>query len=71
MPPPCMTVRPTATPTMVDDCRTRTVCIDYVNSCGIMYGTCVADCDPRPVPTPPPCPKTSTLISSVKAKTTP
>ncbi|EQL03241.1 hypothetical protein OCS_01035 [Ophiocordyceps sinensis CO18] len=38
-PPPCPTTKPTPTPTPTDDCRTRTVCIDYINSCGMMYGT--------------------------------
>ncbi|PHH82124.1 hypothetical protein CDD83_3360 [Cordyceps sp. RAO-2017] len=70
-PPPCTSTSkptPTPTPTPVDDCRTRTVCIDMINSCGMMYGTCVADCKPWPTLTPPPCP--SSTFATVTSKPT-
>ncbi|RCI16431.1 hypothetical protein L249_3122 [Ophiocordyceps polyrhachis-furcata BCC 54312] len=38
VPPPCTTPAPVPT-TVDDDCHSRTICIDYINSCGIMYGT--------------------------------
>lgn len=38
-----------------------TICADYTNSCGMMYGTCYPACSgyPTPTPTPPECPTTS------------
>ncbi|PHH69599.1 hypothetical protein CDD80_6620 [Ophiocordyceps camponoti-rufipedis] len=63
------TPTPTPKPDPIDDCRTRTICIDKINSCGMMYGGCVPDCHPWPSFTPPPCPQT-TLKSSYKAEPT-
>ncbi|KAJ3492052.1 hypothetical protein NLG97_g5485 [Lecanicillium saksenae] len=60
------TSAPTTTSTP-DNCSTRSVCADYVNSCGMWYGGCFPDCKPWPTFTPPPCPSTTTLITSVTA----
>lgn len=40
---------------------TQTVCADYINSCGMMYGGCFPYCDGSTFPTfsPPPCPASS------------
>ncbi|KAK8067249.1 hypothetical protein PG997_013996 [Apiospora hydei] len=38
-----------------DACSTQTVCADYVNACGQMYGGCFSACTPWPTFTPPPC----------------
>ncbi|OAA80045.1 hypothetical protein LEL_03531 [Akanthomyces lecanii RCEF 1005] len=69
--PPCpptttTTMTTTSTPTTtssVDDCHTRTICIDYVNECGMGYGGCVPDCKPLPTFSKPPCPSTTTLLT--------
>ncbi|OAA71344.1 hypothetical protein ISF_01895 [Cordyceps fumosorosea ARSEF 2679] len=70
--PPCPTTTtapPTTTTTSsVDDCRTRTICIDYVNECGMMYGGCIPDCKPWPTFSKPPCPSTTTLRTVVATK---
>ena len=64
--PPCpSTTTTTAAPSTTryptsDDCSTRTVCADYVNACGQMYGGCFPDCKPWPTFTPPPCTSTTT-----------
>ncbi|KAH6685339.1 hypothetical protein F5X68DRAFT_262593 [Plectosphaerella plurivora] len=47
-------------PTSTDNCSTRTLCADYVNECGMMYGGCFSDCKPYPSFTAPPCPTSST-----------
>ncbi|KAK8041072.1 hypothetical protein PG994_014079 [Apiospora phragmitis] len=36
-------------------CSTKTVCADYVNACGQMYGGCFSACTPWPSFTAPPC----------------
>ncbi|KAK6541902.1 hypothetical protein TWF694_007679 [Orbilia ellipsospora] len=40
---------------------TRTICADYINSCGMLYGGCYPACTglTTPVFTPPPCPTTT------------
>ncbi|CAI6078436.1 unnamed protein product [Clonostachys chloroleuca] len=40
------------TPTS-DDCSTRTVCVDGINECGEPWGTCIPDCQPWNISTPP------------------
>ncbi|QPH18851.1 hypothetical protein C2857_003953 [Epichloe festucae Fl1] len=63
VPPPCDGVIIAGLPTqgkqpmnaMLDDCRTRTVCVDAVNECGIRYGGCIPDCRPWKL-SKPPCP---------------
>ncbi|SPN96790.1 uncharacterized protein DNG_00310 [Cephalotrichum gorgonifer] len=39
---------------------TISVCADYINECGMMYGGCFPDCKPWPTFEPPPCPSSST-----------
>ncbi|KAJ6444835.1 PQ loop repeat family protein [Purpureocillium lavendulum] len=51
---------PTAAPE--DDCHTRTVCVDAINSCGIRYGGCIPDCKPWKLSVPP-CPATTSSAS--------
>lgn len=41
------------------DCHTETVCEDFVNDCGQMYGGCFSACTPWPTFTAPPCPTTT------------
>ncbi|EGX90829.1 hypothetical protein CCM_07249 [Cordyceps militaris CM01] len=65
------TTAPPTTSTSVDDCHTRTVCIDYVNECGMMYGGCVPDCKPWPTFSKPPCPSTTTLVTVVATSSAP
>ncbi|KAM3509363.1 hypothetical protein MY11210_006362 [Beauveria gryllotalpidicola] len=60
---------PTTTPTP-DNCSTRTVCLDYVNECGIWYGGCVPDCKPWPTFSKPPCPSTTSTTISITATPT-
>ncbi|PFH62142.1 hypothetical protein XA68_14981 [Ophiocordyceps unilateralis] len=60
-------LKPTTIPQIIDDCESRTVCIDMINSCGNLYGTCIPACLPRPTFTPQPC----TLSSVVKTYPTP
>ncbi|KAK8003923.1 hypothetical protein PG989_003642 [Apiospora arundinis] len=49
-------------------CSTQTVCADYINDCGQMYGGCFSACTPWPTFTPPPCTlntiSTSTITSA-------
>ncbi|PQK08684.1 hypothetical protein BB8028_0001g07570 [Beauveria bassiana] len=59
-----LTATPTATAS-VDDCHKHTICIDHVNECGIMYGGCVPACKPYPTFSKPPCPSTTTLLTSL------
>ncbi|ORY72110.1 uncharacterized protein BCR38DRAFT_418936 [Pseudomassariella vexata] len=64
--PPCTTTSsyPASSSTPVtDDCSTRTVCVDYINDCGLWYGGCFADCAPWPTFTAPPCTGTSSVPS--------
>ncbi|KAK5988911.1 hypothetical protein PT974_10408 [Cladobotryum mycophilum] len=66
-PPPCMTTaKPIATalsqkPT--DDCRTRTVCVDAINKCGVRYGACIPDCKPWSISAPPCSLETQTIAT--------
>ncbi|OAR00615.1 hypothetical protein LLEC1_02797 [Akanthomyces lecanii] len=54
----------TSTTTSVDDCHTRTICIDNVNECGLWYGGCIPDCKPYPTFSKPPCPPTTTTTTT-------
>ncbi|KAI3537662.1 hypothetical protein CSPX01_10027 [Colletotrichum filicis] len=56
--PPSLTTLPT---TAVDNCSTRSVCVDYINECGQWYGGCHADCKPWPSYSKPLCTPTSSL----------
>ncbi|KAG6010815.1 hypothetical protein E4U21_004203 [Claviceps maximensis] len=66
IPPPCGIVTDAAelpaaglpTPAPEDNCSTRTVCVDAINECGMMYGGCIPDCKPWKLAKPP-CPKTT------------
>jgi hypothetical protein len=51
---------------------TLTICADYINSCGQMYGGCYPACSgiPRPTFTAPPCPSTKSTTTTTKPKTT-
>ncbi|KAK8017734.1 hypothetical protein PG993_014060 [Apiospora rasikravindrae] len=46
-----------------DACSTQTVCADYVNACGQMYGGCFSACTPWPTFTPPPCTISTTAVT--------
>ncbi|KAK2016368.1 hypothetical protein LZ32DRAFT_601593 [Colletotrichum eremochloae] len=46
---------PTAEPTPIEACSTRTICRDFINECGQMYGGCHNVCRPWPTFTKPPC----------------
>ncbi|KAK7954756.1 hypothetical protein PG996_015563 [Apiospora saccharicola] len=52
-----------------DSCSTKTVCADYVNDCGQMYGGCFSACTPWPSFTPPPCTLATTSVSTTGAGT--
>ncbi|KAI6467935.1 hypothetical protein MCOR15_002350 [Pyricularia oryzae] len=45
---------PTAaiTSPVIDNCSTRTVCVDGIDACGQKYGGCVPDCKPLAITTP-------------------
>ncbi|KAK3393637.1 hypothetical protein B0H63DRAFT_554977 [Podospora didyma] len=70
--PTTITTSTVPTATVDAECAKRTVCADYVNSCGMMYGGCFADCRPWPTFAPPPCPtaKSTSTSTTVKAATT-
>ncbi|CAI4216363.1 unnamed protein product [Parascedosporium putredinis] len=53
---------PTSQPT--SDCASITVCADYINDCGMMYGGCFPDCRPWPTFTAPPCPTGSSTLQT-------
>ncbi|KAL0938891.1 uncharacterized protein CTRU02_205501 [Colletotrichum truncatum] len=57
--PPSPTTFPPEPTSTSDNCSTRTVCADYINSCGMMYGGCFPDCKPWPSFVAPPCPTTT------------
>ncbi|KEZ44513.1 hypothetical protein SAPIO_CDS3531 [Scedosporium apiospermum] len=52
------------------DCSSVTVCADYINECGLMYGGCFPDCTPWPTFTPPPCPTTTSTLKTHAVKPT-
>ncbi|WQF77618.1 hypothetical protein CDEST_02632 [Colletotrichum destructivum] len=54
----------TPQPTTSENCSSRTICVDYINECGQMYGGCHADCRPWPSYAPPPCIPSVTLDPS-------
>ncbi|EWC44266.1 hypothetical protein DRE_01092 [Drechslerella stenobrocha 248] len=58
-------------PTTTASC-TITICADYINSCGLMYGGCYPACKGLPTPTfvPPPCPTTTTTTTRATAVAT-
>ncbi|KAG6014113.1 hypothetical protein E4U54_005808 [Claviceps lovelessii] len=72
IPPPCSPITtpvqlPTGglpTPTSKDNCSTRTVCVDYVNECGMWYGGCIPDCKPWKSFAKPPCPTTTSTTAT-------
>ncbi|KAF1826756.1 uncharacterized protein K489DRAFT_124866 [Dissoconium aciculare CBS 342.82] len=57
--PPTTTGKPTGKPATTT--CTQTICVDKVNSCGLKYGGCYANCPDSPPPTftTPPCPTTT------------
>ncbi|KAK1768353.1 hypothetical protein QBC33DRAFT_557816 [Phialemonium atrogriseum] len=57
-PPPCPTITTTTNPVIVTDVPTGvpTICADYINECGKMYGGCFASTSPFPTFSKPPCP---------------
>ncbi|KAK8101490.1 uncharacterized protein PG998_007095 [Apiospora kogelbergensis] len=52
-----------------ESCSTKTVCADYVNECGQMYGGCFSACTPWPSFKAPPC--TLNTISTTTAAPAP
>lgn len=58
--PPCPTTSSSSDPIPTASC-TLTMCADYINECGMMYGGCYPACSGYPTPTyvPPPCSTTS------------
>ncbi|SMY21408.1 unnamed protein product [Zymoseptoria tritici ST99CH_1A5] len=53
-------IDPAPKPIKSKDCET--ICADYINDCGQMYGGCFENCPGEPWPTfdPPPCPSPTT-----------
>ncbi|KAK6526106.1 hypothetical protein TWF281_011143 [Arthrobotrys megalospora] len=61
-PPPTTTTPPTTSKTPTSSCPT--LCVDYVNSCGGLWGTCFPRCPGQTMPTftPPPCSTRTTAV---------
>ncbi|WDK14265.1 hypothetical protein CGRA01v4_05546 [Colletotrichum graminicola] len=55
---------PTAKPTPGDSCSTRTICRDFIDDCGHMYGGCHSDCQPWPTFSKPPCTPSASINPS-------
>ncbi|KAK2056498.1 hypothetical protein LY76DRAFT_518325, partial [Colletotrichum caudatum] len=55
---------PNPKPTPSDSCSTRTICRDFINECGQMYGGCHSDCQPWPSFTAPPCASSELITPS-------
>ncbi|KAK7966224.1 uncharacterized protein PG986_000501 [Apiospora aurea] len=62
--------RSRSTISSADSCSTQTVCADYVNACGQMYGGCFSACTPWPTFTPPPCTLNTISTSTTGAPAT-
>ncbi|KAK4197841.1 hypothetical protein QBC40DRAFT_267223, partial [Triangularia verruculosa] len=62
-PTPTTTKKPTTTPKPSSTCNGSgmTVCADYINECGMMYGGCFPDCKPWPTFSAPPCKVTTSV----------
>ncbi|KAK2030922.1 hypothetical protein LX32DRAFT_303792 [Colletotrichum zoysiae] len=58
---------PNPKPTASDSCSTRTICRDFINECGQMYGGCHSDCQPWPSFTAPPCASSELITPSTPA----
>ncbi|KAF7540171.1 hypothetical protein G7054_g1589 [Neopestalotiopsis clavispora] len=56
------------TPTS-SDCHDQTICADYINDCGQLYGGCFSACTPWPVFTPPPCPSSNNATTTTVTAT--
>jgi hypothetical protein len=55
--------------TNLSGCSAQTVCADYINACGQMYGGCFSACKPWPTFTAPPCSITTSTITSPPTST--
>ncbi|KAF3097175.1 hypothetical protein TWF569_002947 [Orbilia oligospora] len=66
---------PTTTKSTTSTTSCPTLCIDYINTCGGMWGTCVPRCPGSTLPTftPPPCksPTTPAITTTPPPTTTP
>ncbi|KAK0729023.1 hypothetical protein B0T21DRAFT_204917 [Apiosordaria backusii] len=60
--PPVTTYIPTPTKSSTCNGSGLTVCADYINDCGMMYGGCFPDCKPWPTFTAPPCRVTTRIV---------
>lgn len=67
-----VTVPTTSTPPVTTSTVTRTICVDYINKCGMMYGGCFASTSPWPTFTAPSCSldATTSPITTVAPTTT-